>query len=545
MNSSIKADIIITGDAVFTGLDNRPKPGAIAIIGNKIAAVGSYDEIVPYIGTNTQVYVYGNQLIMPGFHDFHLHIIPGAIELDSISLLDAKSEEEAADMVRQFADTRPEDPWILGFSWDNSNWDNKQLPTRASLDRVLPDRPVVLMFIELHYAWVNSKALEIMGITRDTPNPPFGEIEKDKNGELTGILYEKAMDLVHKGAYDFSREKKSQILKKFFHLAAEYGITSVNDMYAPTSDFLDDFELFRILENAGELPTRIHLLPALTNDLERSKDLRGTYTSNKLQFSGLKYFIDGVITGYTAYLLDPYSDKPETRGSTSISPELFKKMVINADREGFRIRIHAIGDAGVRLSLDAFEEAQIINGVRDSRHTIEHIESIHPDDINRFQQLGVIASMQPQHLALTHKEVYLSRLGEERDKLTFAVNTLKKAGARIAFGSDFPVTSLNPMLEIYRAVTRVDYSGSIENVWNPEEGIALAEALKAYTLEPAYGTFRENELGTIEVGKLADIIVLDRNLFDVPTEEIVETKVQLTVVDGKVVFEQGKVKSIH
>ncbi|MBT2655590.1 amidohydrolase [Bacillus sp. ISL-18] len=545
MNSLRKADIVISGNAIFTGLDHQPEAGSMAIIGNKIEAVGSYDDIAPYIGTNTQVYDYGNQLIMPGFHDFHLHILPGSIELDSINLLDAKSEREAADMVRQFAETRPEDPWIIGFSWDNSNWDNKRLPTRASLDRVLPDKPVVLMFIELHYAWVNSKALEIMGITRETPNPLFGEIEKDKNGELTGILYEKAMDLVHKGAYDFSREKKSQILKKFFHLTAEYGITSVNDMYAPTSDFLDDFELFRILEDKGDLPTRIHLLPALTNDLERANELRESYTSKKLQFSGLKFFIDGVITGYTAYMLDPYSDKPGKKGSTSISPELFKNMVINADREGFRIRIHAIGDGGVRLALDALEEAQKINGVRDSRHTIEHIESIHPDDINRFAKLGVIASMQPQHLALTHKEVYLSRLGEERDKLTFAVNTLKKAGTRIAFGSDFPVTSLNPLLEIYRAVTRVDYSGSPKNVWNPQESITLTEALKAYTFEPAYGTFRENELGTLEAGKLADIIVLDRNLFDVPTEEILETKVQLTIVDGKVVFEQGKVTSIH
>ncbi|WP_026678735.1 amidohydrolase [Fictibacillus gelatini] len=544
MNSRKIADIVISGNAVFTGLDNFPEPAAIAIIGNKIAAVGSYAEITSYIGTNTKVYHYEDQLIVPGFHDFHLHIVPGSIELDSINLYDAKSEEEAADRVRQFADTRPEDPWIIGFAWDHGAWENKLLPSRASLDRVLPDRPVILNHVECHYAWVNSKALELMGINSDTENPPFGEIAKDEKGELTGILYEKAMDLILNGAYDFTREKKSQILKKFFKQAAEYGVTSVNDMYAPSSDILDDFELFRLFENSGDLTTRIHLTPALTTDLERSKKLRDTYSSDMLQFSGLKFFIDGVITGYTAYMLEPYADRPETRGHSSILPEEFIKLVVDADREGFRIRVHAIGDGGVRLVLDAFEQAQKLNGVRDSRHTIEHIESIHPNDMTRFNELGVIASMQPQHLALTDKAVYLSRLGKERDKLTFAVNTLKKAGARLAFGSDFPVTSLNPMLEIYRAVTRVDYTGSPENVWNPEESITLAEALKAYTYGPAYGSFREHELGTLEPGKLADIVVLDRNLFEVPAEEIVNTKVKLTIVDGKVVFEQKEKNKI-
>lgn len=539
MKSLKKADIVISSNAVFTGLDNSPEPATIAIIGNKIAAIGSHDEIVPYIGTNTQVYHYGDQLIMPGFHDFHLHIIPGALELDSINLLDAKSEEEAADMVRQFADTRPEEPWVIGFAWDNGTWENKQLPSRASLDRVLPDRPVILSHVECHYAWVNSKALELMGINRDTENPPFGENAKDENGELTGILYEKAMDLIIKEAYDFTREKKSELLRKFFERSAEYGITSVNDMYAPSSDILDDFELFIKLEDSGDLTTRIHLTPALTDDLERAKKLRDTYTSDMLQFSGLKFFIDGVITGYTAYMLEPYADRLETKGDSSIPPEEFIKLVVDADREDFRIRVHAIGNGGVRLVLDAYEEAQKLNGVRDSRHTIEHIESIHPADITRFNELGVIASMQPQHLALTDKEVYFSRLGKERDQLTFAVNTLKKAGARLAFGSDFPVTSLNPMLEIYRAVTRVDYSGSPENVWNQEESIPLAEALKAYTYGPAYGTFREHQLGTLEPGKLADVIVLDRNLFEVPAEEILDTKVQLTIVDGKTVFKQG------
>lgn len=539
MSNFKKADVVLSGNNVFTGTSDFPEPAFIAVTDNKITAIGSEAEISSYIGKDTKIYQYDNQLIMPGFHDFHVHVLLGSIVLDSVDLSAAQSEEEAAEVVYQFANQRPEDEWIIGFCWDNANWENTHLPSRESLDRLLPDRPVILIHVEVHYAWVNSKALEVMGIDHNTPNPAFGEIAKDKNGEITGILYEKAMDLVYKGAYDFSREKKASMLKKFFDMAAEYGVTSVHDMYAPPNDMLDDFELFQTMEQSGELTTRIHLVPALSGDLEKARKWRDTYTSDMLQFSGLKLFIDGVLTGYTAYLLEPYSDKPETRGSTSISPEQLKEWVTQADQEGFKIRIHAIGDGGVRLVLDAFEEAQKVNGVRDSRHTIEHVESIHPDDIDRFNELGVIASMQPQHLALIDQEVYASRLGKERNYFTFPINTLKRSGTKLAFGSDFPVTTLNPMPEIYRAVTRVDHTGSPENAWNIHESISLAEALKAYTQGPAYGSFREHELGTLEAGKLADIVVLDQNLFDIPEEKILNTKVQLTMVNGKIVFEKA------
>lgn len=543
MKTIKKADIILSSNAVFTGLTNQSEPASIAIIDNKIVAIGTNEDIASYIGENTQIYRFEDQLIMPGFHDFHLHIIDGSLQMDCVSLADANSEQEAAEMVRQFAERRPEEPWIIGFSWNNESWINKQLPTVASLDHVLPNRPVILMHVDCHFAWVNSKALELMGINCETENPSFGTIDKNENGELTGILYEKAMDLVFKGAFDFSRAKKAQMVKNFLQMAAELGVTSLNDMYAPSSEILADFELFKELEKRGELTARIYLTPALNGDLERAKQLRDTYSSEILQFSGLKQFVDGVVSGHTALMLEPYSDKPETRGSTTFSPELIKKWVFEADREGFRIRLHAIGDAGVRLALDAFEEAQKINGFRDSRHTIEHIESIHPDDICRFQQLDIIASMQPQHLASLEQEMYQLRLGTQRDKFTFAIKKLKKAGAKLAFGSDFPVVSLNPMLEIYRAVTRVDSTGLAANTWNIDERIILGEALKAYTVGSAYGSFRENELGTLEVGKLADIIVLDRNLFEIPEEELLDTKVKLTIMNGNIVFEKAAEKT--
>ncbi|WP_042347038.1 amidohydrolase [Bacillus massiliigorillae] len=540
MKTIKKADIILSSNAVFTGLANQPEPASIAIIDNKIVAIGTNEEITStYIGTNTQVYSFEDQLIMPGFHDFHLHIIDGSLQMDCVSLANANSEQEAAEMVRKYAEARPEEPWIIGFSWNNESWVNKQLPTVASLDYVLPNKPVILMHVDCHFAWVNSKALELMGINCETENPTFGTIDKNENGELTGILYEKAMDLVFKGAFDFSRARKEQMVKNFLQMAAELGVTSLNDMYAPSSEILSDFELFKELEEAGELTARIYLAPALNGDLERAKQLRDTYSSEILQFSGLKQFVDGVISGHTAFMLEPYSDKPDSRGGTTFSPELIKKWVLEADRERFRIRLHAIGDAAVRLALDAFEDAQKINGYRDSRHTIEHIESIHPDDICRFEQLDVIASMQPQHLASIEKEMYQLRLGTQRDKFTFAVNKLKNAGAKLAFGSDFPVVSLNPLLEIYRAVTRVDSTGLAANTWNIDERITLAEALKAYTAGSAYGSFRENELGTLEVGKFADVVVLDRNLFSIPKEELLDTKVKLTIMNGRIVFEKA------
>ncbi|PGZ98588.1 amidohydrolase [Bacillus pseudomycoides] len=537
-----KADIVISSNAVFTGLTDKPIPAYIAIINNKIIAISSEIEIDPYIGPDTKVHHYSDQLIMAGFHDFHLHMLFGSLAEDSVFLADARSEEEAIKMVTDFADSRPEDSWIIGFCWDSNNWDNKGLPNRAALDRVLPERPVILFHMEGHYVWVNSKALEIASINRNTDNPPHGIIAKDENGEPTGILYETANALVSNHAFNFSRERRMRMMKRFLGQAAALGVTSVNDLYgSPAMEELQDFELFSDLDKNGELTARIHLSPPLNDDIERAKQLRDTYASDKLRVSGLKQFVDGVLTGYTAYLVEPYSDKPETLGETAVSPDTMKKWIVEADREGFQIRIHAIGDGGIRLTLDAFEEAQKKNGKRDARHCVEHVEVIHPDEIARFQKLGVIASMQPEHLALGKEQriAYVSRIGKEREPFVFAMKTLKDSGAMLAFGTDYPIVQLNPMLGIYRALTRIGYDGSPTEGWNPQERLSLSEVLRNYTLSPAYGSFREKELGTLEVGKLADLVVLNRNLFEIPVEEIRDVQVVLTMVDGAIVFQDN------
>ena len=531
------ADIIVSSNAVFTGLSDQPEPASIAIKDKTIIAIGSEEQIKPYIGENTKFYQYNDQLIMPGFHDFHLHIMDGAVAMNSANLFPARSEEEALEIIRKFAESRPEDQWVIGSTWDAGYWDTQKLPSRYSLDRILPDRPALMFHAEGHYVWVNTKALEIANINRDTENPSYGIISKDEHGEPDGILYEKAMGLVIRHAYDFTKEEKRELFANFLNHAASLGVTAVHDLFATESlEILNDYDVFKEFEDKGKLTTRVHLWPALNGNLEYVKRLRDTYHSDKLRVSGLKQFIDGVITARTAYLLEPYADKPDTRGETSFPSETIKKWVVDADNEGFSIRFHAIGDGAIRLALDAYEEAQKVNGKRDARHSIEHVEVIHPDDIGRFKELDVTASMQPDHFAMSERGVYTDRIGNEREKYVFPIHTLQKSGARLAFGTDFPIDVLNPLLQIYRAVSRIDNSG--EKVWHPHERISLADALKAYTVGSAYSTFREHELGTLEVGKLADIVVLERNLFEIPVEEIPDTKVQLTISDGKVVFDQ-------
>ncbi len=530
------AEIIISGNKMFTGLSNQPESASIAIRGNKIVATGSEEEMLQYADDHTKIYQFKDQLIIPGFHDFHLHIMQGAVALNSVDLFAARSEDEALKMIREFAESNPENEWIIGFTWDAGYWDTQQLPSRHSLDRILPDKPALMFHAEGHYAWVNTKALEVANITRHTENPSYGIIGKDENGEPNGILYEKAMDSVILHAFDFSDTQKREMFTKFLEHAASLGVTAVHDLHGLKT--IEALHVFKEFEDKDELTTRIHLWPVLNDDLEHAKQLRDTYQSDKLRVSGLKQFIDGVITPRTAYLLEPYADQPETRGETSFPADTIKKWVIDADREGFSIRFHAIGDGAIRLALDAYEEAQKVNGKRDSRHSVEHVEVIHPDDIPRFKELGVTVSMQPDHFAMSERDVYTARIGHEREKYVFPIHTLQKTGANLAFGTDFPIDVLNPLLQIYRAVTRIDSSG--DTVWHPHERITLAEALKAYTIGPAYGTFREHELGTLEAGKLADIVVLERDLFEMPVEEIPDTKVQLTIVDGRVIYDQTK-----
>ncbi|WP_240375915.1 amidohydrolase [Bacillus piscicola] len=539
------ADLVLSSNAIFTGLTDTLVKGSVAIKDGRIQAVGTIEKMERYIGADTTVYHYGDQMIMAGFQDFHIHLFLGSLCQESVSLRGCSSEEAAARKVKEFADNRPDDPWVIGFQWYHIYWEKKELPHRSSLDKLIPDRPVFLLNEECHGAWLNSKALEICGIDKYTPDPPFGEIARDESGEPTGFLYETAMGLAREAFQSIPKERQIQVMEQFLKKAARLGITTVNDMLPLPNLELGDPAFYQEFEQAGKLTTRIQFLSTLDGDLERACQLRDRYHSDKLKFSGLKQFLDGVPTTYTAFLTSPYSDRPDTCGSTLLPEDTVKKWAVEADKEGFRIRFHACGDGAVQLALDCFEEAQKQNGVRDARHTIEHIEVIHPDDSNRFEKLGVIASMQPEHMAAASLEEheYVERLGTEREPFTWPIYTLINHGARMAFGSDYPVVDLDPLTEIYRAVTRLHDDGLPDGGWNPEEKISLAEALRCYTKGSAYGSFQEQESGTIEEGKWADIIVLDRNLFTVPAADIRKAEVLLTIMDGQIVFEKEGVEN--
>lgn len=534
-----KADWILESEALFTGITAGPQPGCVAVGGDRILAVGSESEVQDYRGPETKVYRFGNQLIMPGFHDFHLHVVLGSLCLETVDLTWAASEEEAARMVKDFADTRPDDPWVLGWGWHHTFWDSKQLPHRSSLDRLIPDRPVFLFNAELHGAWLNTKGLEVAGITKETPDPPFGRIEREADGSPSGFLYETAMGLA-KAALTLSQSRRRNLIKGFLKECARQGVTSVHDMFPLPGLDLGDLETYGELERAGELTSRIHFLSALDGDFEWPQYLRRTYRSDVLQFSGLKQFLDGVPVTYTAYLLSPYSDRPDISGRPLFPPETVKEWTVAADKEGFRVRFHACGDGAVRLALDCFELARVKNGRRDARHTIEHIEVIHPADLPRFAELEVIASMQPEHLRATpffEDNPYRIRYAGEREQYLWAIRSLKEHGARVALGSDFPVVTINPFIEIYRAVSRLHDDGQPVGGWNPEQKLSVNEVLTDYTAGSAFAAFRENDLGTLEPGKRADLVVLDRNLFDIDPTEIRDTRVILTMMNGRIVYE--------
>ena len=535
-----KADLIISGGAVFNGLEDAPQPGAVAVRGCRIVALGSRDDLTALIGPETKVHHFDDQLIIPGFHDFHVHLQVGSLGKRAAALHEARSEEEAAQWTAAHALEHPDHEWIVGFGWHHYRWADKKLPTRQSLDRVLPDRPAFLVNMTGHGAWVNSKALEICGIDHLTPDPEFGRIDREEGNFPSGYLFETALALAAEKALALPARTRRELFQGFLEEAARYGVTSLNDIQPLPGVCLDDSETYAQFEAEGRLTVRIHLESALGPDLATAEGLQKKYRSEKLRYCGLKQFLDGIVSTHTAYLLEPYADRPDYRGSTLTPEDRIRDWAVAADGQGHRLRLHAVGDAAVRLALDIYAEARRVNGLRDARHAIEHLEVTDPRDLPRLGELGVVASLQPEHLAVTplfKDNPFPLHLGPRREPYFWVNQSLVKAGARIAYGTDYPVTALNPFPAIYRAVTRLHDDGRPEGGWNPREKVTLAQALSAYTRGSAYASFREHDLGTLEVGKLADLVVVDRNLFAVKSEEIREAKAILTVFDGRVIHD--------
>lgn len=537
------ADMIIKGNAIFDSVSDKPFAGFVAVKGNRIAAVGKdMDSISQYAGADTKIIDAGDRLVMPGFHDSHTHLILAGMYKTYPNLGSARSEEEAAAMLKDYYDSQPGDGWVYGFNWYHVFWDKKELPRKETLDRYFPDRPVFLINAEAHGAWVNSLALEIAGVTADTPDPFGGEIARDENGEPTGFLYESAIEYVAAHALIFTEEQEKTFLRKYMADAAELGITGVVDVQPYFGKDLGSLDVYTGMESDGELTVRITAAANLLGDLDEALENSKKYCTEKVRAHMLKQFVDGVITTHTALLLEDYTDAPGNRGTQLSELEKIDAAVQEGHKRGLWIKIHAIGDRAIRFTIDSYEKAIKTYGANGCRHAIEHVEMVTDSDIERFGQLGLIPSVQPEHIGLMptwEGEEYRVNIGEERAGRTWSFRSLLESAGVLAIGSDCPVVDNNPFYAIHRGVTRLHDDGLPEGGWNPTQKLTVADILRGYTLGSAYGIGREDELGTLEEGKFADIAVIDRNLFEAEPKDIRGAHVDMTIMDGKVIFERA------
>jgi predicted amidohydrolase YtcJ len=535
-DSSMKATLVIINANVHTMEGARPLAEAVAVYGNRIAAVGSNDEIKQFIGAETRVIDAKGKLVLPGFNDSHVHFMSGGFQLSSVDLRDANSPQEFAERIRQFAQRIPKGRWITGGDWDHERWTPANLPTKELIDAFTHDTPVFVNRLDGHMALANSLALKLAGVTKDTKDPDGGVIVRDsKTGEPTGILKDAAMGFVYKVIPDPSFDEKLAAARAASDYAASFGVTSVQDMSAGV-----DVGVYQTLLERGELKTRIYAVsPLPAYERIANTGVRHSFGSQMLRIGGLKGFADGSLGSTTALFFEPYNDAPTTRGipNEEMFPEgIMLTRVRAADKANLQVMIHAIGDKANDTILTIYEQVTKEDGARDRRFRIEHAQHLRPQDIKRFAEDHVIASMQPFH-AIDDGRWAEKRIGHERAKTTYAFRSLLDAGATLAFGTDWTVAPINPMLGIYAAVTRRTLDGKNPNGWIPEQKISVEEAVRAYTVGSAYAEFCEREKGTISAGKLADMVLLSDDIFKIDPTQIEKTRVLMTIMDGRIVYE--------
>ena len=525
---------------IYTSLTPQLIDGYVICDRENISFVGSCEDAEQYIDKNTEILDFENNFIMPGFNDFHVHLLSGALmERDGV-LRYASSEEEAAYIIWGKNKDRRDGGWIMGGAWDNFRWPKGKLPTKESLDKYFKNTPVFLLNKECHGAWVNSEALRRFNISRDIDDPDNGSFFSDDNGELTGYIHEAAVIPMLKDILsDMTAEEMASYAVSFAETASQYGITSVADL--PLYGIRTE-HAYKILENSGKLNVRIHFALAFSEALDEILKIRSNYNSDMLRFIGVKDFLDGTPMGHTGYMLKPYTDRPGFRSSSMIDPQYLKERVALMTKNNIKVRLHACGDAAVRLGLDAFQYAENIHGKRDVRHCIEHIESISPEDIGRFGQLDVIASVQPDHLPKYNfsDHPFHTMIGEERMKYSWPFRSIKNKGGRLAFGTDYPVTELNPLRGIFRSVSRLTDDNEPKGGFSPEEKLSVHESLRAYTYGSAYAANFDKRIGSIEKGKLADIAVFENNIFQMAydREQMFNMKTLMTILGGKIVYKK-------
>ena len=532
------ADLVLLNGKIWTVDPARPQAGAVAVRGGRIAAVGSTAEIRRWAGPATEVIDLGGKLVVPGFNDAHVHFYSGGRNLASVQLRSARSQTEFRDRIREFAARQPEGRWILGGDWDHENWSPAALPTRRLIDAVTPGRPVFVSRLDGHMALANGRALELAGIGRNTPDPPGGSIVRDASGEPTGVLKDAAMGLVSRVIPPPSEDELAEAVRAAMRYAAQNGVTSVQDMSASA----DILQVYQKLLERGELTVRIYgAQPLASWQRLAAVGVRAGFGGEKLKIGGMKAFADGSLGSTTALFFEPYADAPETVGlaADEMIPEgKMRDRILAADEAGLQVMVHAIGDKANHVVLNLFEHAAAKNGARDRRFRVEHAQHLRKEDIARFGKLGVVASMQPYH-AIDDGRWAEKRIGPERAKGSYAFRSLLAGGAVLAFGSDWHVAPMQPLMGIYAAATRATLDDKRPGGWIPEEKIGVAEAIRAFTLGGAYASFEEKIKGSIEPGKLADMAVISEDILALDPARIDRARVDMTIFDGKVIFRRA------
>jgi len=532
VSQTVSADLVIKNANIRTMDDKRSVVRAMAVANGRIIALGTDDEIAKLVGRKTQVIDAGGKTIIPGFNDAHLHFVPGGEQLSLVDLRSSQSPEEFAQRIKDYAAKLKEGEWITGGRWDHENWKPANLPTKDLIDKVTPNNPVFVNRLDGHMAVANSLALKLAGVTKDTKDVAGGVIVRDANGEPTGVLKDAAMDLVSRVIPDPTFAQRLAAAEAATNYAASLGVTSAQDMQAN-----QNLAVYQTLLQQGKLKTRLYAGAELADWQSRAHvGIRHAFGGPMLRTGTLKGYGDGSLGSSTAWFFEPYADTPSTSGVPSAEMPHLYEHISAADKNGLQVMIHAIGDKTNATVLDIYERVEKEDGPSDRRFRIEHAQHLRVSDIPRFAKLGVVASMQPVHLTDDGRWAE-KRLGKERLKGTYAFKSLLASGAHVAFGTDWSVAPLNPLFGIYAAVTRRTTDDKNPNGWLPDEKISVDAAVRCYTLGSAYAEYQENEKGTLEVGKLGDMVILSEDIFTIDPTTIANVTVLKTIVGGRVVFD--------
>jgi predicted amidohydrolase YtcJ len=529
------ADLIVTNAKIWTVDKSLPAAQAVAVLGDRIVAVGSNAEVDAWRGPRTQVIDAEGKRLLPGFNDAHVHFVSGGIQLDSVDLKNAATPQEFARLIGERAKRTPKGEWVVGGNWDETKWNPPNIPARELIDALTPDTPVFVTRYDGHMGLANTVALRLAGITAKTPDPPGGTIVRDAQRNPTGALKDAATDLIDKAIPPLTHDQRVKIIKRAMAHAASLGVTSVQHM---GPDY-EDIAVYAELLQRGELTVRIYAAPLIPQVDDQVKiGIRHAFGGPYLRIGALKSFADGSLGSSTAYFYDPFLNQGENRGllSDQMHPvSLMQERMLRADAAGLQLCTHAIGDHAISIILDLYSELVKEHGEADRRFRIEHAQHMAAKDFDRFAQLHVIASVQPYH-AIDDGRFAEAHIGHDRSSRTYAFRTFLDHGVRLALGTDWEVAPLDPMQTVYAAVTRATLDGKNPGGWFPEQKLTLPETIEAYTMGSAYAEFQDTQKGSITPGKLADMVLLSDDIFSIAPEKIRDTHVLKTIVGGKVVF---------